>query len=288
MDKFYIITNPQKDIDFMVRDAIKEFLEGHGKECAFSCPERRQGEKKFRYTDPDAIPEDTECVLVLGGDGTLIQAARDLFGKDIPFVGVNFGTLGYLAEIEKQTIIPALKQLMEDHYTVENRMMLDGYIMRDGQKIEEDVALNDIVISRHGALRVIKYKVYVNGEYLNQFAADGIIISTPTGSTAYNLSAGGPIVSPKASLLVMTPICPHTLNTRSIILSAEDVITIELCRSRSDSREENLVSFDGDNSKRVKSKDQIVISCSRHYTRIIKLNQISFLEVLGNKMSSNE
>lgn len=290
MEKYCIIANVEKDKDFLVSKEIKAYLEAYGKSCKIldrSNQDIKQKNKVYRYTDPVQIEEDTECILVLGGDGTLIQAARDLSGKDIPLLGVNLGTLGYLAGVEKQHILSALDQLMEDKYTLEQRMMLEGTLMRNGTVIKKDVALNDIVISRSGVLRVIDFKLYVNGEFLSLYAADGMIISTPTGSTAYNMSAGGPIISPNAELLLITPICPHTINNRSIILSAEDKITIELCKDRSGHKEERMVSFDGDNSQKAYEQDSIEICRSTKYARIIKLNKISFLEILRKKMSGN-
>lgn len=288
MDKYCIITNAEKDRDFIVSNQIKNYLEEHGRFCILlKYQDTERGQLPFRYTDPKLVPEDMECALVLGGDGTLIQAARDLSGRKIPFLGVNFGTLGYLAGVEKQYILPALDQLMADDYTIERRMMLDGAVLCGGRAVRKDIALNDIVISRSGVFKAIDFKLYVNGEFLNLYSADGIIISTPTGSTAYNMSAGGPIVSPEASLLVVTPICPHTLNTRSIILSSKDNITIELCPDRSGNNEERLVSFDGDNSQKAYGKDSIQICRSEQYTDIIKLNKISFLEILRRKMSVN-
>lgn len=290
MEKYCIITNVEKDRDFTVSNEIKAYLEKHGKSCTIlehSSQESGKEAASYRYTDPQKVSEDTDCVLVLGGDGTLIQAARDLSGKNIPLLGVNFGTLGYLAGVEKQNILPALDQLMADEYTLEKRMMLDGEVISNGKVIKRDLALNDIVISRSGVLKVIDFKLYVNGEFLNLYSADGIIISTPTGSTAYNMSAGGPIVSPEAALLVVTPICPHTLNTRSIVLSSEDKIMIELCKDRSGNNEERMVSFDGDNSQKAFAQDMIEISRSRQYTNIIKLNKLSFLEILRKKMSTS-
>lgn len=291
MERYCIITNREKDRDFTVSNEIKDYLEGRGAFCTLLTHSGQEGGRgtlenvPYRYTDPSMVPDGTQCVLVLGGDGTLIQAARDLSGKNIPLLGVNFGTLGYLAGVEKHHILDALNRLMEDDYTLEKRMMLDGALLSHDKITKKDVALNDIVISRCGGLHVIDFKLYVNGEFLNLYSADGIIISTPTGSTAYNMSAGGPIVSPEASLLVVTPICPHTLNTRSIILASEDKITIELCPDRSGNYGERLVSFDGDNSQKVYAGDSIEICRSGQYTNIIKLNRISFLEILRKKMS---
>ena len=148
--------------------------------------------------------------------------------KEIPLLGINLGNLGFLAEVNQTSLYSALDQLMADDYEVEERMMLEGRVYRGRKLIGQDIALNDIVIGRDGHLRVVRFKNYVNDVYLNSYNADGIIISTPTGSTGYSLSAGGPIVSPNAAMTIMTPIAPHTLNTRSIIFPAQDVITVEI------------------------------------------------------------
>ena len=214
MDRFYIITNSDKD-------------KKHHKNCEVQQAERKH-EGSFHYTDPDKVPDDTQCIIVLGGDGTLLQAARDVVHKEIPLLGINLGNLGFLAEVNQTSLYSALDQLMADDYEVEERMMLEGRVYRGRKLIGQDIALNDIVIGRDGHLRVVRFKNYVNDVYLNSYNADGIIISTPTGSTGYSLSAGGPIVSPNAAMTIMTPIAPHTLNTRSIIFPAQDVITVEI------------------------------------------------------------
>ncbi len=287
MDKFYVVTNSMKDTDFKVTKQIQEYLISKGKQCVLGQGKYFEKYDTFRYTDPTTIPEDTDCVLVVGGDGTLIRSARDLVGFDYPLLGVNFGKLGYLAEIEKENIIPSLDRLMADEYYVEERMMIEGTLYRDGKVFGKDIALNDIVLNRSGMLRVIEFKIYVNGEFLNLYSADGIIISTPTGSTAYNLSAGGPIVSPDASLIVITPICPHTLNTRSIVLPSTDKIVVELSADRNGREEERLVSYDGDKTLHLLAGDIIEIKRSVRNTKILRLNRINFLEVLRIKMKES-
>ena len=218
MDRFYIIPNSAKDPSLAFSNRIIGYLEQRGARCHVQqITEKMEG--PYHYTDPDGIPEDTQCIIVLGGDGTLLQAARDVVHKDIPLIGINLGTLGFLAEVDKNSIYPALERLLTDDYELEERMMLEGRIYRGEELIGKDIALNDIVIGREGHLRVIRFKNYVNDAYMNSYNADGIIISTPTGSTGYSLSAGGPVVSPSASMMIMTPIAPHTMNTRSIILS---------------------------------------------------------------------
>ena len=176
--------------------------------------------------------------------------------------------------------------ILADEYTIEHRMMLCGSIYRDGKLIAEDAALNDITITREGNLRVVRFDNYVNGEFLNSYSADGIIIATPTGSTGYSLSAGGPIISPSASLMLMTPLAPHTLNTRSIVFPAEDVIEVELGPSRDGGIEQGMAYFDGDTRVPMKTGDRIVIKKARRDTLIVKISNISFLETLRKKMAN--
>lgn len=283
MDKFYIITNCAKDQDLQFTNQIVSYLKEHGRECPVQQAERKK-EGAYHYTDPDLIPEGTECLLVLGGDGTLLQASRDVVYREIPMLGINLGTLGFLAEVDKHSVYSALDQLMEDDYEIEDRMMLTGTVYRGDKVIGRDVALNDIVICREGALRVVRFKNYVNDVYLNSYNADGIIISTPTGSTGYSLSCGGPIVSPNGAMTLMTPIAPHTLNTRSIIFPAEDVITVELGEGRHEDMENGLASFDGDTVIPMVTGDRIVIQKASVSSRILKLNHVSFVEVLRQKM----
>ena len=225
-------------------------------------------------------------MLVLGGDGTLIRAASKLVEQNMALIGVNLGTLGYLCELEESNVFAAVDELMEEHYTVEKRMMLCGYGIKQSEKTECKVALNDIVIHRTGALSVVNLIVSVNGEYLNTFRADGIIISTPTGSTGYNMSAGGPIVDPKASMILITPINAHNLNSRSIVIGAEDEVMIEIGERRSQKDETVEVSFDGDNAVGLEVGDKFLIRKADSTTRICKLNNRSFLEILRKKMEA--
>ena len=287
MDKFYIITNRDKDQNLRFTEEIVQYLKEHGKKCQVQQAERRV-EGEYHYTDPALIPEDTQCILVLGGDGTLLQAARDVVHREIPMLGINLGTLGFLAEIDKTSIYTALDKLFADDYEIEERMMLTGTVWRGDKITGQDVALNDIVISRVGPpLRVIGFNNYVNDGYLNSYNADGIIIATPTGSTGYSLSCGGPIISPNAAMTVMTPIAPHTLNTRSIIFSLFDVITVELGEGRRQIQENGLASFDGDVEVPMSTGDRIVIKKASVSVKILKLNHLSFVEVLRQKMSNN-
>ena len=284
MDSFYIITNKDKDPGFQTTRFVKEYLEKRGKKCTIRENMVESG-GNYKYTDAAGIPDDVDCVLVLGGDGTLLQASRDLTERDLPLLGINMGTLGYLAEVDRKGIEPALERLLAGEYQIVSRMMISGEVYHQGKKVMGDLALNDIVIGRYGRLRIIDFKIYVNGEYLNRYSADSMVISTPTGSTGYSLSAGGPIVSPEASMLLMTPVAPHTLNTRSIILPDDAEITVEMLPGHSRSGDDAEVTFDGDTSVRLTCTDKVVIRKAVKKTRLIKINQISFLEVLRTKMN---
>ena len=283
MDKFYIITNCAKDQNLQFTNEIVSYLKEHGRECPVQQAERKK-EGAYHYTDPDLIPEGTECLLVLGGDGTLLQASRDVVYREIPMLGINLGTLGFLAEVDKNSIHAALDKLIADDYEIEERMMLTGTVWHGDKIIGQDIALNDIVICREGPLRVVRFKNYVNDVFLNSYNADGIIIATPTGSTGYSLSCGGPLVSPNAAMTIMTPIAPHTLNTRSIIFPEEDVITVELGEGRRQVHEQGLASFDGDTEIPIVTGDRIVIRKASVSVKILKLNHLSFVEVLRQKM----
>ncbi len=281
MKQFFIITNQIKDPQLETTEWITTYLKERGIGCQVHVQEDCHG---LYYTDSRMIPKDTDCILVLGGDGTLLEAARDTAHLEIPLIGVNLGTLGYLAEVEKSNLAEALDRLCRGDYTIDQRMMLEGCVTPEGGSAVLNHALNDVVISRNGPLQVIHFHIYVNGHFLKGYSADGIIVSTPTGSTGYNLSAGGPIVEPDAKLMVITPICPHTLNTRSIVLSPEDHIEIEICPARNGRVQEVEANFDGSHTIPMKTGDRIVIRRSQKTTSIVKLSDASFLEVLHRKM----
>ena len=288
LKKFYIIANELKDPGLKTTEKIVEYIKLKGGNCSIAEHNNKPLSKDGGYTTKSKVPKDTDCVLVLGGDGTLILAVRDLAGLDLPFLGINFGNLGFLAEVERGNVEASIDALIEDKFTIEERMMLEGRVVRDGQVIAEKKALNDIVFARTGgALRIQDYKICLNGEPFNQYSADGLIVATPTGSTAYNLSAGGPIVSPAARLLILTPVCPHTITSRSIVLPECDTIEIEVCKDRNGFDEGRQVFFDGGEAVLLKAGDKICIKASKDTTKIIRIKKISFIEQLRNKMGSN-
>lgn len=279
MKHFYLIVNKEKENAEKGAEMIAEYLSRQGCECLWD--QEPLDTSEYRYTDGRKVPQETECVIVLGGDGTLIQASRDLAGRNLPLFGVNMGHLGYLTQICcERDILTAMDDLLADRYRLEHRMMLQGRVISDGRTVAEDIALNDIILGRMG-LHTLKYDLYVNGEFFNEYTADGMIMATPTGSTAYNLSAGGPIAAPESDLIIMTPICPHTLNSRSIVLSSENRIMLKVTGGED---REQFLSFDGDTVVKLRRGDRIEVERSEITTTLVQLSQVSFLENIRKKM----
>lgn len=279
MKHFYLIVNKEKENAEKGAEMIAEYLSRQGCECLWD--QEPPDTSEYRYTDGRKVPQETECVIVLGGDGTLIQASRDLAGRNLPLFGVNMGHLGYLTQICcERDILTAMDDLLADRYRLEHRMMLQGRVISDGRTVAEDIALNDIILGRMG-LHTLKYDLYVNGEFFNEYTADGMIMATPTGSTAYNLSAGGPIAAPESDLIIMTPICPHTLNSRSIVLSSENRIMLKVTGGED---REQFLSFDGDTVVKLRRGDRIEVERSEITTTLVQLSQVSFLENIRKRM----
>jgi len=286
MDKFCIITNRDKDENLETTTMVVDYMRKNQKECVLL---DGQNCENFRncYTDAEAIPKDTECAIVLGGDGTIIQAAHDLLGKEIPILGINLGTLGFLAEIEKHNIYDALDSLFTNQCNLESRMMLHGSIHSNNKEMYSGYALNDIVITRSGFSRIISVSIYVNEELVDRYRGDGVIISTPTGSTGYSLSSGGPVVNPAAQVMIITPICPHSLYSRSIVVSSEDKIKVKIDKSKKTQEEEAIATFDGEMAILLRTEDVIYIGKAKEETKLVKVNHTSFFEILRTKIGQS-
>lgn len=283
MKKFFIITNEHKDTNLAVTNSITDYIESKGGICSHYVSTKSSWSERnlrtFRASDIDA-----DCIIVLGGDGTLVRAARDMAKIGIPLIGVNLGTLGYLCELERSTVFDAIDRLFEGKYELENRMLIEGECVNGEESAKETLALNDIVIHRCGIPQIVNLIISVNGEYLTTYSADGIIIATPTGSTGYSMSAGGPIVDPKADLILITPINPHTAVRKSIVVGSDAQIEVTLAKRRPEQDEEAEVSFDGDRFVHMTVGDKILIKKADEYAKILKLNQVSFLQILRKKM----
>ena len=223
---------------------------------------------------------DIDCIITLGGDGTILHTAGVLSGMEVPILGINAGHLGYLTEIRKRREIDsALTRLLAGDYVEDRRSMLRGRILRDGKEIFSRLALNEILISRVRGVSIHHFQVYCDGMEMVRYSSDGIIISTPTGSTAYNLSAGGPIISPEAKVYIMNPICAHSLNARAVVLDSGRVLEILMERG------DQVLSFDGEEPVELFAGDRLIIQRAQEETVLVKFAEESFLHTLREKMS---
>ena len=227
------------------------------------------------------IREQAELVVVLGGDGTLISVARLFSGKKVPIVGINLGSLGFLTEVTVEELYPVLELCLNGSPCVSERMMLEVSVCREGREIEKQCVLNDIVINKGALARIIDLETKVNGHFLTTYRADGLIVSTPTGSTGYSMSAGGPIIHPRLSCIVITPICPHTLTNRPIVVSDESDITITVASSFD---EKVYLTLDGQVGFKLMEGDSVSIRSATETTALVMSRSRNYFEVLRTKL----
>jgi len=228
-----------------------------------------------------ALCDCIDLAIVVGGDGTLLKAGRLLSDKNIPVIGVNLGRLGFLVDISPDEIPEQLTQMLHGRYTIEERSLLYAEAFRGEQKLGGSVALNDVVVHVRNDIRMIEFTTHIDGHFVNQQRADGIVVATPTGSTAYSLSGGGPILHPGLPAVVLVPICPHTLSNRPIVVSNESHIEISLCESRSVNAR---VSFDGQSNIDLIAGDKVVIRQKSHKLQLMHPESYDYFHILRNKL----
>lgn len=226
------------------------------------------------------IPSLVEAILVLGGDGTMLSVARVVADRAVPILGVNLGGLGFLTETTLEQLYPALEGLLSGNYEVSERMMLTTHIHRQGERIAEYSVLNDVVINKGALARIIEMATYIDGEFVNTYRADGLIISTPVGSTAYNLSAGGPILFPTMHAVVVSPICPHTLTNRPLVIPDKCKIEVVLMSEN----EDVLLTLDGQVGFALRYKDVVEIRKAKFDIKLIQFPPWNFYHTLRAKL----
>ena len=279
MKKVCVIANAVKETATERAEQVRVFFCERGIDCVVLLDDFSEN-----TSYEPVLQDDIECAVVLGGDGTLIHVARKLAEKRIPVFGINMGNLGFLTHADSGKAKVALESLIAGEYCIEERMMLEASV--DGKVF--GTALNDVVLTRNGFSRIISVGIFVNGKPVCNYRGDGVIVATPTGSTGYNLSAGGPVVAPKTELFIITPICPHSLSARSILLSSEDELHIVIREEKKTQDEEAILTLDGQRAKDLSAEDTIVIRKSGKKAYFIQLDDNSFFDALHRKLGTQE
>jgi NAD+ kinase len=240
-----------------------------------------------QLADKPDLAAQVDLVVVLGGDGTLLSVAGSVAATnpDVPILGVNFGSLGFLTEATLPELYPSLEAAVSGRARVEERLLLRATTVRAGEALPEHLALNDVVITKSARARMTDLSVSVGDEFVTRVKADGLIVATPTGSTAYNLAAGGPIVQPVVDALVLTPIAPHMLTNRPIVIPAASLVRVQ---PMMDERDELYVTFDGQDGYQLAAGDEVRIRCAERRVRLLHPSPRSYFEVLRQKLKWNE
>lgn len=279
-----LMPNPIKDPDFLLSKTISDYLIALGATV--------YTEQSYQGLAPDnviALPLDEllrtcECLIAIGGDGTLLRIAQSASLADKPILGINHGKIGYMAELEYHEI-DQLSRLMDDDFKIEERAMLQVSVLRSGRSIFDSIALNDAVISSSAITRLIDMEVTANKQDIATYSADGLIVSTPTGSTGYSLSAGGPVLEPTGDALILTPVCPHALGTRPIVFASDSTIAIKLIHLIG---KDAHLTVDGYQRLPLCDGDIVTAHRSMHVTKLIKIKDLNFYHILNHKLGNGE
>jgi len=275
-----VIVGPQKPEALEVVCELREWLEARGVELRAADSIAGQARCAPLAESDGELTEDVDLIVVLGGDGTMLGAARLVGARQIPVLGVNFGWLGYLTEFTLEEMFPALENVRKGNFFVERRMTIDVMLNRGGELAASYRALNDAVVTKSAAARMIEIESYINEMFVNSFRADGMIVATPTGSTAYSLSAGGPIVHPSMSAILLTPICPHMLSNRPVVVPGESVVDLVFKRAEDDL----MLTIDGQPGVELLHDDRITLRRSQTTFNLVQPTNRNYFEVLRTKL----
>ena len=283
LKKVILCPNPYRDAQLRVAKEAKRVLDEAGCPNVVCLPFRNQEKIEGFGLAIEPLQQElrgADLIVAFGGDGTILHLSKTAAHRDVPVLGVNLGSLGFMAELESRDLA-RLRDLCDGKYDVESRMMLDVNVLRDGRVIYSNLALNEALIARGNVSRVIRLKVFTEQGKLMDLAGDGVIVASPTGSTAYSLSAGGPVVEPTARNFIVSPICAHSIHANSYVLSPERVITVQ---TEKNSYKPVLLSVDGGRAFSLRSGDCVEVRRSKYDTKLVRLTKRSFCEILQKKM----
>ena len=287
MKKVILTPNPYRDNDFSTVRAAMKILRDSGLEVRLCLPfevdRSYELPRDLRFHRLDRELPGASMVICFGGDGTILHMAKAATRQGIPILGVNIGTMGFMAELES-TELDQLSRIASGDYSIDERMMLDVTVHRDRDIIFHDICLNDVVVTKGAIARIVQLNVECDGVKAMEFGGDGVIVATPTGSTAYSLSAGGPIVEPEARNIIVTPICAHMVGTRCIVTSEKRVITVGLTKN---ARRNAFLSVDGGKALRMNLGDVATVKKSHLTTKLVRLQDRSFFDVVSTKFKTN-
>jgi len=284
--KIVLSSNPYRDKNLRAAKSAERILRSAGAQTRMCLPftfESTSGTelpKEVKFCDLSEELADSDMLICFGGDGTILHAAKDAAARQVPILGVNMGSVGFMAELEHSEL-SLLSKVTAGKYTLESRMMLDVSVKRDGKTIYEDMALNDAVLTKGAVARIVDLSVYGDGVLISDFGGDGVIVSTPTGSTAYSMAAGGPIVEPSAESLIITPICAHALQAKSFVLGRDRTVEV---RTERHNRKSVYLSVDGGKAFKLLGGDRVVIHRSLHTTKLVRLTDKSFYTIVSEKL----
>lgn len=276
-----IIVNAEKDRKLLITGSIIRRIEDSGHRPLITEYVSKRLKKTMYISTLDDIYSKSDIIIVLGGDGTLLSVARNAAKYQTPILGINLGHLGFLAEVEVNNLYDSLDMVLNGNITIENRLMLQAVVAKNGSS-KCFYALNDVAITRGTLSRIIRINLYINDAYALSLNGDGVIVSTPTGSTAYSLSAGGPIISPNLSVITLTPICPHSLfNRSSLVVSDEEKIYVDLSENEGDA----YITVDGQDGCKIEPGEHVIINKAPFRANLIKLHDRNFYDILRNKLA---
>lgn len=279
MQKIGIIAKPHRHEVKGILDQLVPWLTDRGIEV-FLDTDTANAIGRSSTFQKSKIPSLVEMIIVLGGDGTLLSVARLVEGKEALILGVNLGGLGFLTEVTLDRLYPTLDNILKKDFIIDERMLLKSHIQRQGERIAQSTVLNDVVVTKGSLARMINLDVYINYQFVTTIRADGLIVSTPTGSTAYSLSAGGPIIHPSLDAIIITPICPHTLTNRPIVVPND--VGVEVILKSKD--EGAVATFDGQVGFSLREEDVVEIRASEQKIRLIASPDKNYFEILREKL----